>query len=281
MTASAAQDIGLDIFRFLPPRERLMELAAARKAEYAAAKPFPHIGFDDFLPADAAEAVLDAFPTPQGVSWREFRNERERKLATGDERVFPPVVRNVLAALNSLTFLKFLEELTGIPNLIPDPHFLGGGLHQIVAGGKLGVHVDFNLHTHYRLDRRLNLLVYLNKDWREEYGGHFELWNADGTRCEKKFLPVFNRCVIFSTSEISYHGHPHPLTCPPDRTRKSLALYYYTNGRPDGETAPEHSTVFRDLPEENTPGRRLLRGFRRVVRAVTPPVLYGLVDRKA
>jgi hypothetical protein len=281
--SSSAQN--LDIFSLIPPREKLMEMAKASKAAYAAAEPYPSICFDDFLPTSIAEDVLAAFPNPQGISWQVFRNEHEKKLASGDEGTFPPVVRNLLGALNSATFLRFLEELTGIPNLIPDPYFIGGGLHQIVPGGKLGVHVDFNKHTQFNLDRRLNLLLYLNQDWQEEYGGHFELWTRDGNQCAKRILPVFNRCVVFSTTEDSWHGHPHPLTCPPDRSRKSLALYYYTNGRDDGAAISSpagtptgtHSTIFIDLPEDRKLGRRIARGVKSVVRAVTPPVLYKMI----
>jgi Rps23 Pro-64 3,4-dihydroxylase Tpa1-like proline 4-hydroxylase len=96
------------------------------------------------------------------------------------------------------------------------------------------VHADFNRHEKLNLDRRLNLLLYLNRDWKEEYGGHLQLWTRDMGRCVVKVLPVFNRCVVFSTTDFSYHGHPDPLTCPPGRTRKSIAMYYYTNGRAGG-----------------------------------------------
>ena len=266
-TIEASRPQDLDIFSLIPAREKLMKMAAEGKAAYAAADPYPYIGFDDFLPESVAEDVLAVFPKPQGISWQEFKNEREKKLASGDEGHFPPVVRNLLGALNSATFLKFLEELTGIKNLIPDPYFVGGGLHQILPGGKLGLHVDFNKHNLFNLDRRLNLLIYLNQDWQEEYGGHFELWTRDGKQCAKRILPVFNRCVIFSTTEDSWHGHPHPLTCPPDRTRKSLALYYYTNGRDDtSKNASDHSTVFIDLPEERRLGRRIGRALKATAR---------------
>lgn len=163
------------------------------------------------------------------------------------------MTRSLLYQLNSSTFITFLERLTNVDGLIPDPHFVGGGLHQIERGGFLKMHVDFNKHERLRLDRRLNLLIYLNKDWQEEYGGHLELWDKDVTQCSKKILPVFNRCVVFTTTDFSYHGHPEPLTCPEDRSRKSLALYYYSNGRPASEIRrghSEHSTLFRARPGE-------------------------------
>jgi len=112
----------------------------------------------------------------------------------------------------------------------------------------LKIHADFNKHPVIKLDRRINALVYLNKEWKEEYGGHFELWDKSMSRCEKKILPKFNTLAIFSTTSYSYHGHPNPLNCPDNRSRKSLALYYYSNGRPKeevDESLKQHSTIFK------------------------------------
>jgi Rps23 Pro-64 3,4-dihydroxylase Tpa1-like proline 4-hydroxylase len=166
--------------------------------------------------------------------------------------------------------IEFLAILTGIKGVIPDPYFVGGGLHQIKPGGKLAVHADFNHHEKLNLERRINVLIYLNKDWKEEYGGHFELWNKEMTRAEQKVLPVFNRCAIFSTTSISYHGHPNPLACPPDRTRKSIATYYYSNGRPEEEVRDSHSTLFVRRPGEVDVERL---SFKKIVNAVSPPIL--------
>ena len=141
--------------------------------------------------------------------------------------------RHLLSQFNSSTICEFLQVLTGIEKLIPDPHFVGGGLHQIVQGGFLKIHADFNWHGDLDLHRRINLLVYLNKNWKEEYGGHLELWDKEMKNCEERVLPVFNRCAIFTTTSDSWHGNPAPLTCPEGWTRKSLALYYYLCLRPN------------------------------------------------
>ena len=77
---------------------------------------------------------------------------------------------------------------------------MGAGQHEIKPGGLLKIHADFNKHNISGLDRRLNVLVYLNKDWKEEYGGHFELWDKDMKHCVKKILPTFNTMAIFSTT---------------------------------------------------------------------------------
>jgi Rps23 Pro-64 3,4-dihydroxylase Tpa1-like proline 4-hydroxylase len=110
------------------------------------------------------------------------------------------------------------------------------------------VHTDFNTNYHLNLERRVNLFVYLNRDWEDGYGGELQLWDDNMTRCERHILPLFNRLVVFSTTNISYHGHPDPLMAPDDRSRLSIAQYYYTNGRPASEQAQEHTTVFRARP---------------------------------
>jgi Rps23 Pro-64 3,4-dihydroxylase Tpa1-like proline 4-hydroxylase len=132
--------------------------------------------------------------------------------------------------------------------LVVDCQLNGGGLHQITRGGKLDVHIDYNYHPVTKLDRRLNVLLYLNSEWDSHWKGELELWDSDVQNCPTRILPTSNRLVVFSTTEESNHGHPEPLQCPPDRTRKSIALYYYSNGRPEHETVPPHSTIFKRRP---------------------------------
>lgn len=250
----------------------LSEKARARSQEYHANQPYPHIVLDDFLPPSVAQEAIDCFPGPRDLSWQDFNDPQQIKLAYAHAASMPAPLREILQFANSTPMLEFLEQLTGIPNLIADPHLLGGGLHQIKRGGHLDVHADFNKHTYFQLDRRLNLLIYLNQDWPEEYGGHFELWDREMTHCVKKVLPIFNRCTIFSTTDYSYHGHPDPLTCPADRSRKSLALYYYTNGRPEDEVSEAHSTLFRQRPEDIQPSM-----LKKIVRGITPPIITDAI----
>ena len=251
--------------------EWLLNFASGHAHEYQSASPYPHIVIDNFLPELSLERILADFPSPDPehtrVRWRQLEsNTKDGKpamrgkldfstrelegLALSNEYFVEPVIRQLFWELNSSTFMRFLEQLTGIPNLLPDPHMQGGGIHQIKRGGLLRVHADFNRHPVFDLDRRLNFLLYFNRDWKEEYGGHIELWSRDMARCERRVLPVANRCLIFSTLSDSWHGHPHPLACPEDRTRKSVAMYYYTNGRPEEERRPKHATLWQDLPEE-------------------------------
>lgn len=253
----------------------LEQIATASREAYAQAKPFSHIVIDNFLPEPLLNKVLSEFPRMDSIDWQTFNNSAEKKYASRDEMQMGETTRILLYQLNSSTFIKFLETLTGINGLIPDPHFVGGGLHQIERGGFLKMHVDFNKHTILNLDRRLNLLIYLNKDWQEEYGGHLELWDQNMTQCEQKILPIFNRCVVFSTTDFSYHGHPNPLICPENRTRKSLALYYYSNGRPSEEVTGGHSTLFKTRPDEQLQSEPdPTTDMKTIFKKLVPPILW-------
>jgi hypothetical protein len=271
----AIRDLTLETFL---PLSRMKALSASARATYLEAKPFPHVVFDDFFDPRLLELVLDEFPKPGEIRWQSFDNAQEIKLASSREASFGPVTRLLMYHLNSMTFLEFLSSVTGIDNLIPDPGFEGGGLHQIVRGGKLGVHADFNKHRDFGLDRRLNLLLYLNKDWREEYDGQLQLWNRDMSRCEAKVLPIFNRVMVFGTTDFTYHGHPDPLQCPDGMTRKSLALYYFSNGRPAEEVTGEHSTIF--LPRDDKDFRPTIgQRTRDLAWDLVPPLLARRLRR--
>lgn len=253
--------------------KRLSKLAEEKCIEYQAAEPFPHIVIDDFLPATLLEKALQDFPSPREVRWTDYDKEHERKLEYNAAERLPISLRSILYFLNSPPVLSFLETMTGIDALIPDPYFIGGGLHQSERGGFLNIHADFNKLPKLNLDRRLNLLIYLNKDWREEYGGHLELWDREMKTCMKKIAPVFNRCVVFSTTDYSFHGHPIPLTCPENITRKSIATYYYTNGRPEEEKTEMHTTIFKQRPDAPPQTRAFTRKAKKVALSLTPPIL--------
>ena len=243
----------------LLPLENMRLLLPEAKKVYAQAEPFPHIYFDDFFSSNVLERVLKEFPGKNDIDWVKYYDGYQKKLANENEKNIGLFSRHVLYSLNSSLFLKFLEELTGIECLISDPSFRGGGLHNIFRGGMLGVHADFNKHEQYGFDRRLNLLLYLNKDWREEYGGHIELWNKDMNQCVSSYLPKFNRVVIFTTTQTSFHGHPEPLACPENMSRKSLALYYYTNDQLGKDQSDYHSTIFKLRPDEKIESKLMLK----------------------
>jgi hypothetical protein len=215
----------------------LDNLLEEKAATYQGGLPFPHISIDEFIDPDLLNAVLEEFPDlekkPDQIY---YNNPNEDKHATKGDELFGPNTKKLVDYLNSQEFRDFLNKLTGIKEpLLADPHYEGGGFHQIKKGGFLKIHVDFHKHRKLDLHRRLNMLIYLNKDWEESYGGHFELWEKDMSKCAVKILPVFNRMAMFSTTGDSWHGHPDPLSCPDGRSRRSLALYYYTEERPEDE----------------------------------------------
>ena len=248
---------------------------------YKSRTPYPHAQFDGVFRKGFLRQVAAEFPDLQAAAnVRKYDTANERKIASKGEIQFGPTSLSLMHFLNSLPFLRFLEQLTGIKHLLPDPMFHGGGFHEIKPGGFLKIHADFNVHQIYGLDRRLNVLVYLNEDWEAEYGGHFELWSRDMQECKEKILPLFNRMVVFSTTSDSYHGHPDPLTCPPDRSRRSLALYYYTNGRPEEEVTEAAGTLFRDRPGiDATPStfHRVKRTAGAIARDVLPPFITRML----
>jgi Rps23 Pro-64 3,4-dihydroxylase Tpa1-like proline 4-hydroxylase len=259
--------------------EHLQRLAESHSTAYQQGNPFPNIVFEDFFKEEFLDEVLAEFPDLAKRNTIQYENAFEKKFAGRGEQDFGLATRQFMHFLNSEPFLQFLQKLTGIEEiLIGDPYYIGGGQHEIKRGGLLKIHVDFNKHPKLGLDRRLNVLVYLNKDWDESYGGHFELWNETMDHCVKKISPKFNTLALFSTNQISYHGHPDPLNCPEEMSRKSLALYYYSNGRPQHEMQIQqksHSTLFverKTHPEEHSAfvGLRAKNKFKNTLRALLP-----------
>ncbi len=231
-------------------REELAQVARRSKAAFRDAKPFQHVVLDDFVPAAMMELLIREFPGPEDIPWEMHgpgrttwaRDRNIDKLATSDETRFGPFTRHFMAQLNSATFLAFLEELTGTKGILPDVTYNHCGMHSTGRGGRLMIHTDVNRHPlGLKMHQYLNLILFLNRDWKEEYGGHLELWNRE-RKPEHRILPIANRVVLFDTGTQSLHGHPHPLTCPEDRRRNSLAVYYYLRDRP---ASPEYTGIQR------------------------------------
>lgn len=225
-----------------------VEAGQSLSAQYRSARPFPHIVIDNFIDADILHRILREWPPTED---RPYFNRAQERLKYQWDRaeIGSTYIRSFLAEMNSPGVIRFIEEMTGIKKLVPDPYFFGGGLHETKAGGHLSVHADFNVHSELALIRRINLLVYLNDDWDDEFGGHLELWDTGMTRCVHKISPKFARAVIFNTDSDAFHGQPEPLRCPPDRSRRSLALYYYTAAEEGIKTVRKRTTQFKPRPQ--------------------------------
>ena len=236
-----------------------LQMGKHLSSSYSMAIPYPHIIFDNFISEDIAKQCYNSMNSftewgfdPMFGYPEDERNSQVNKFFTpwDDENSISniksamPVVWKTLQYLNSPTFLSFLSKLTGINDLIVDPTFYGGGCHKILKGGRLEVHSDYNKHPKTELYRRINLLLYLTPNWQEEWGGHLELWKNEPLTKVKSILPVFNRAVIFNTTDVALHGHPEMLNTPDDINRYSLALYYFTKDRPEHEKSNSESAVW-------------------------------------
>lgn len=232
-------------------------------------KPFKYLVYDGLFTEEAAEKVLGEYPDTKQDGWDNTTYINQKNKFTKTEFEPGTVLQQAFDELNSPKFLKIMEEITGIDDLVADPKLFGGGLHQSMAGAFLDVHVDFNYHPETKYHRRMNIIVYMNKDWKKEYNGYLELWDMD-TKTQLEYVePKFNRCVVFETNEISFHGHPKPLKTPPGQSRKSLALYYYTKERPAHEISGDHNTIY--VNTEGTSGlfKNLKSGMKALVDRIT------------
>ena len=252
------------------------EAGARLHNDYVAGDPFPHVVIDDFIDAGLLREIAINFPAREGKAFFDRAQERLKYQYHAGETKHA-ATRILLAELNSRAFLSFLRNLTGIRGLISDPYFEGGGLHETCSGGHLSVHADFNTHGKIKLERRLNLLVYLNDEWPADFRGNLELWDKAMTAPVKTVEPLLGRAVIFNTALNSYHGVPDALACPADRSRKSIATYSYSAFENRG-FAPNRNTNFRPRPgSADTPDRAV--GFEHFINDWVPHRLQRLAHR--
>jgi len=221
--------------------------AGTLSLQYQKASPFPHIVLDNFLAENVLKEAVLHFPNQDSERWMHYTHLNEVKLAQPNRTFIPFQLLRIIDELNGEKFVNFLCTLTGISGLFPDPALQGGGLHAIGRSGYLNMHTDFNMHPHQaNWMRRINVLLFLNQNWEESYRGHLEFWDREMKNRVQKIAPIFNRCVIFTTDDRSYHGHPEPLACPDHMMRKSIALYYYTQQ----ENTGARSTNYRPRPSD-------------------------------
>jgi len=214
---------------------------------YAVAHPFPHIVVDDVLTPEAFALAVKEFPGIDDEFWRGYLHVNEAKYCNVYPDTWSPALQDVARALTSPEFAAYLGDLTGIEGLLPDWSMDGGGLHQTLRGGHLNIHTDFSTHhVHKNWARRVNILLYLNEDWDQGWGGQLELWDKDVTACQGTVTPKGNRMLVFTTSHLSYHGHPDGLDCPEGVARRSMALYYFT----EEQHTVRRSTHYVARPED-------------------------------
>jgi len=223
--------------------------AADHRRDYNEAKPFRHAMIENFLEPSVAEGLLADFPHFDPKKAINEHGEVGRKAVVETVSSISPGYKAFYRYINSKPFLDAMSALTGIPDLIADETLFGGGTHENLDGQSLDMHVEFNIDERRMLHRRVNLLVYLNHEWREEWGGSIELhsdpWHPEANRT-RAFLPLFNRAVIFETNEYSWHGFKR-IALPKDRkhlSRKSFSIYLYTKDRPADEVVAPHTTFY-------------------------------------
>jgi hypothetical protein len=248
----------------------LPEGLEALSARYLTAKPFPHLVLDGIFPARVLDDMVADMSEIEGEKWLHLDTEGlEQKIALRSAIDLRTTGFQLTALLHSAAFLYLLTALTGIRELLPDPYLQGGGYHLMPPGSFFHVHVDRNVAYDTGLRRRLAMIVFLNKAWKPEYGGHLELWSADGLRREVTIEPIFNRTVIFEVARPNYHGVPGPIACPVGRSRNSFLVYYHTVGTDGSEDIAPHSSIFAPRREG-----RVGITVRRIARECLPPIVF-------
>jgi hypothetical protein len=225
--------------------------------------PYQHIIIDNLIENRFIESIFKAFPKLNDPDWEHTYDEGiEVKSRTNwtSEFDIPDKIIDIIRIFNSSPVLNAIGSRLKIPKLIPDPYFTGGGLNVTPKGGLLDVHVDGNYHDATGLNRRVNLLLYLNKNWKPEWGGELGIYKNQGKTLHTSIAPIFNRCVIFDTHDKSYHGLPNPINFPKKENRKSIILYYYTHAtRPKGQILVDkpHSALWKSKKFTDKKGKKV------------------------
>ncbi|GEM_PF-387290 len=254
----------------------LPDLAKQNREAYAAAKPFRHAAFDNLLPDSLLEGVLEEFHESNRSEWLGLDEGKvsQKKSIAPSVKLMGPKAADLFSIFRTPQFVEFMEELTGIKGLLTDPHMLGGGWHEIQPGGYLELHADFSWNPRIRLYRRLNILLYLNKDWKEEYNGHLELWD-DELKEQTKILPTWNRFVVCDVTGRTLHGFPEPIRCPEGTTRKSIAFWLYTADIPSEMRTDYALCETNFLQRKDGVAQPLPSPW---ARRLLPPVIYNVLN---
>jgi hypothetical protein len=237
-------------------------------ARYKNAKPFPHILLDNMFSNSMLDSLIAEQPAMDRDKWVHEDNENLQQFNLRSAVDLGKTGYQLSSFLHSAKFLYFLSEMTGIWNLLPDPYLQGAGYHVIPSGGSFDVHADRNTAYETGLQRRLSLIIYLNKNWKPEYGGQLELWNTDGSKCEAIVEPEFNRTIVFEITDNNFHGVPSPISAPNGRTRNGFVVYYHTAVVGAKTELNPHTSIY-------APGfyRKEKTSLKNVMRDCVPPIL--------
>ena len=237
--------VRIDLDSIVNPEFLKPEKIAELRSKFVSAEPFSHLIIDNLFNKQLLELINEEFDSLDRNSWRliEGENERTHRLVPGPLS-FGTATQLYFNVINSGWFVNFLSAATGVKNLIPDPICHNGGMHEVRSGGFFDIHLDFNLHHETLLHNEVILITYLNKNWRSEYGGLLELWNASTQTCAIEIVPEFGRTVLFRHDLRSFHGHPKPVRAPNSGSRRSVANYYYTNRSGEKHRYQQHWTLF-------------------------------------
>lgn len=250
------------------PAARLRAQAESLRARYAAEKPYSHVVVDGLFDASVLDRIVAEFPRTMERDWITYDTVHELKQTSRGLAGLSPFTQLFLLQLCSEPFLQAVRDITGLPDLVADPLFQGSGLHESLRGGWLNVHADWTKHPALPLTRRLNLIVYLNRDWDPAWGGALELYDPAARICCARIEPIFNRAALFPTTDKTFHGFPTPISCPPNRSRKSFSIYYWSPD-PDALKESEYITFL--------PGQKRTR-LRALLRSLTPPIAFAVRD---
>lgn len=233
-------------------------IAKKLNSHYNKEFPFPHVVIDDFVYSPLLEKAWNEMKSFEyfGYDGTSYSAEHQiNKFFTPwcennirDIEIEAPATYSLMKYFNSSEFISFVEEISGIKNLLPDPTWFGGAVHKIGRGGKLDIHADYTKHRHLDIYRRLTMLIYMNKEWDLNWGGNLEIWDKEMKFCVKEIEPIFNRMVLFNVTHDSFHGHPKPMVCPEDVNRYSFSICYFTKEK-SYTIEDAHSAIWQELPK--------------------------------
>jgi hypothetical protein len=247
----------------------------ALRTSYRDAKPFPHVVVENMFPAEFLDSLLVEIAGMGRDRWKNIEQDtRERTLRMRSAAEMGAAGDRLLGIVHSAAFLYLLSEVTGIPQLLPDPYLQGSGYAVMRRSDYFSVHSDRNVAYETGLVRRLAMIIFLNKSWPPEYHGELELWSHDAKRCDVSITPLYNKTIIFEVANPNFHGVPTPLACPPDRMRQSFILYYHTTASKDGPQVKPHTSIF--APRRYGSNRATVKS---VLRDLVPPLVIRAVRR--